>query len=145
MSPRFTSVFPAGGLVGEIGALRAYYAEALAGGGLHDAPGPDHADTPRAEALEPAHLRLDVVALDVQVHAAFVTDLLHLDVHLIGAGLQSQVERVGRLYGAHRQAECRTPELGRELQLLRAAVDDESGEAAFMHGLWLRPGSLRVF
>src|SRR6202034_3342616 len=80
MSLRFTSLSPRGslpgvGALGEAGALGAHYAEALPGRGLHHYPGRHRRDALRTELLEAAHLGLDVVGFDVEVHAALVCHL----------------------------------------------------------------------
>src|SRR6516165_3616456 len=137
MSLRCKSVFPGVGFGGEVAALRAHHAEALPGGRFHHKPGLDRADAPRAELLEPAYLRLDVVGLDVEVHAALVLHPLDLEVRLIGGGIQSAVQRVRRGTRPHREAERRGPEACGSVQIIRAAVDDEASEATLVHGLIL--------
>jgi len=99
-----------------------------------------HADAARAELLQTAHFRLDVVALDIEMHAAFMTHLLHFEVRLVGGGTENAVQRllIGRR--KHRQLECRRPEICGRVEV-GAAVDDESGETALVHGSILsRPG-----
>src|SRR6516165_7618114 len=135
MSLRSNSVLPGVGFGGEVGTLRAHHAEALPGGRFHHTPGLDRADSPRAEHLETAHLRLDVVGFDIEVHAAFVLYLLDLDVRLIGGGIQSAVQRVRRGRGPNAKSERRRPEARRAVQIIAAAVDDEAREATLVHGL----------
>src|SRR5262249_48955278 len=123
-------------LGGEVGALVADDAEALAGRCLHHPPRADLLQPLGAERLEPAHLGLDVVGLDVQVHAAGVVDLLHLDMQVVRFCLQQRIAGVLRaLRGPSRQAERPAPELGRGLSVARLAIADETRQPAAMHGL----------
>src|SRR5215813_7900913 len=110
MSLRFNSRVPDVGLRRKICALRGHYAKALAGGRLHHLPALDGGDAPRAEPRETQHLCLDVVGLDVEVHAAGVGDLLDLEVHLIRRRVESAVDGVQRLVGTYLEAERCAPE-----------------------------------
>src|SRR6516162_317556 len=137
MSLRFNSVSPAGGFRGEVGALRTHYAEALPGGRLPDVPTLERADAARAEFLQAPHLRLDVVALDVEMHAALVLYLLYFEMRLVGVGAQNAIERLLVRCRTHRQVQRCRPETRRRIHIVGAAVDDESGEATLVHGLIL--------
>src|SRR5262245_1200782 len=121
-----TSV-PAIGVLVEVLVLRPHDAEPLAGRRLHDDPGLDLLETFRAELLEPPHLRLDVVGLDVEVHAAVVAHRLHFDVHALVRDLELHVA-VAFLarQDLGRHAERLGPEARRAVEVVGAAVDDEA-------------------
>src|SRR3546814_17927614 len=74
---------PLGGAGGKIAALRAHHAEALAARRLHDPPALHLGDALGAERLQALHLRLDVVGLDVEMHAALVLALLPHHLRLV--------------------------------------------------------------
>src|SRR3546814_18647470 len=86
---------PLGGAGGKIAALRAHHAEALAARRLHDPPALHLGDALGAERLQALHLRLDVVGLDVEMHAALVLDLLPQHLRLVRRAGRSEERRVG--------------------------------------------------
>ena len=72
---------------------------------------------------------------DVQVHTARVLDLLHLDMEVIRGGVEEAVTRVFRAgRGLQRVTERLAPETGCLIEIVRMAVDDETGESALVHG-----------
>src|SRR5690348_70238 len=112
-------------------ALRPHYAKALAGRRFHHHPGLDRRNTLGAERLETADLGFDVVALDVEVHAALVIDLLHQHYRLVGARFDLHVLRV--VIGAVRTAQRLRPESRCRFQIIRFAVDDDAAQPALVH------------
>src|SRR5580704_13422524 len=122
---------PSVGFGCKVGALRAHDAEALAARRLHHPPGAYFFYAPRAVLLEPRHLSLDVVGLNIKVHAAFMRNLLHFDVQTICARVEDPVRRLR--FRLHRQSERRAPKLRRGIELRSAAVNDETCETAFVH------------
>src|SRR5581483_5755073 len=79
----------------------------------------------------PERLRVDVVALEVEVHAALVVDVLHLD---IDVPLRPVEARVALAVAAHaRHAERIAPEARGHLRVGVLAVDDEPHEPAPVH------------
>src|SRR4029077_7330720 len=66
--------FPAVGVLGKARTLRPHHAEPLAGGRLHHHPALQGSDHSGAVLFQPAHLRGNVVGLDVDVHAARMVD-----------------------------------------------------------------------
>src|SRR5258708_1598642 len=120
------------GRVVERAALRLDDAEALPGGRLHHPPGLDEGDARGAQRLEPLHLRLHVVGLDVEVDAARMRHFLHQELRLLRRGLQVQVDGIAR--GGDGAAQRGAPEAAGLVEVVRLAVDDEGGEAALVHG-----------
>src|SRR5690606_2730800 len=80
---RWSRLVPTVEVAAEALALRAHHAEAVPGRGFHHPPALDEGDLARAQALQPVGFGVDVVALDVQVHARFVLDLLQQDDRLV--------------------------------------------------------------
>src|SRR6185437_5903475 len=116
-------------------ALRADHAEALAGRRFHHHPGLDRFDLFGAQRFQPPHLGFDVVALDVQVHAALVFHALHhhdrfvlvcLDIHVLAV--------VVRLV---RTAERPRPEFRRGFQVVGPAIDHDAAQPAVVHDFLL--------
>src|SRR5262249_13696869 len=70
----------------EVRALRADDAEALPCRGLHHAPRVDAFDSSRAERLQSRDLRFEVVRFDVDVHAAWMRNALHLYMETVRSG-----------------------------------------------------------
>jgi hypothetical protein len=99
---------------------------------------------PRAEGFQAPDLSLDVVGLDVKVHAARVIHRLHLDVRLARAVDETHV--LPALLARQRaglHAERVAPEIRRRREVVRAAVDDEAAESALVHrsGSCVEPSS----
>ena len=119
--------------------FRAHDAEALPGGRLHDAPRVHLADAPCTERLEPRHLGVDVVALDVQVHAARMVDPLHLDVQA-AVGVPELHVLLAFLRGEamHVHPQRLAPEVRGCGEVVGVAVDDEAREPARVHGASVR-------
>src|SRR5206468_5999321 len=109
--------------------------EALAGRGLHHHPALHTGEPASAKLLQAGDLRLDVVGFDVEMKAALMLYLLHLDVQVAGIRFQVHIDRLRRiLLHLRRHPERLAPEIGRAFQIVGAAVDDETGKAAVMHG-----------
>src|ERR1700683_666421 len=103
---RALGVVPGVGVRGEACALLVPHdTEALAGGGLHHTPVAHHAHLLCAELHQPRHFGVHIIRLDVQMHPAWVLDLLHLDAEVSGTGLEGAIVRVGwiRRWRAHRK------------------------------------------
>jgi hypothetical protein len=72
------------------------------------------------------------------MNATGMINLLQLYVQVPGISLQSNVADVFRvLLSAARETEGVAPEIGRGLQVIRLTIDNESCEAAAMHGFLL--------
>jgi len=92
-------------------------------------------DPLRAQLLESAHLGLDVVGFDVEMHPAGVVHLLNFEIQSHGGGAAQpfiELALVAREF-PHRQTESAAPESRSARQIVGAAIDDESPQFAFMH------------
>jgi hypothetical protein len=109
-----------------------HHAETLAARRLHHPPPLHEGDALRAQCFQPRHFGVDVVGLDVQVHARGVVDLLHLDVQIAGRVAEHLVFAavVAGIGVGDADAERAAPERGCRIEVIDVAVDDESGEAA---------------
>jgi hypothetical protein len=124
---------PRAGPLVEVWRALAHDAEPLPGRCLHDPPGVNLHDAPRAQRLEAAHLRIDVVRLDVEVDAARVTHRLHFDVQLARRVDEPHV-LLAFVAGSANLIRRIAPEV-RGGAGSSAAVDDESAELALVHRL----------
>jgi transposase len=126
-------------VVGELrAALRVHDAEAVAGRRFHHDPAPHEANALGAQLFQARGFGLEVVALDVEVHAARVIDALE-DHHRLGrVGLQIAVGVEAFVRRIHRAPEDLRPEPRRGVDAGVLAVDHESGEAAVVHACFLR-------
>src|SRR5690606_37065148 len=117
-------------------ALLAHDAEAVPGGRFHHPPAFDEGDLARTEALEAVGLGIDVVGLDVQVHARLVRDLLQQDHRLVVGGGQHRVAAVAVLVGrGDRLAQGGAPEGGGRAEVIDLAIQDQGHESAVVgHG-----------
>src|SRR5690606_26684313 len=114
-----------------------HHAEPLPARRLHHPPALHERHLPGAQLLQPVGLGVDVVGLDVQVHARGMRHLLHLDVQV--AGRVAELLVLGgpvagvRVLDDH--AERAAPEPGRGVEVVDVAVDDESCKATLVgHG-----------
>src|SRR6267142_3279546 len=129
------SLAPFIGLFGKIRPLHAHHAKALARGRLHDPPRANLRNALRAQLLEPFHLSLDIIGLNVQVYATGVLNLLHFYVQIVGRRIEEPVTGVlgtGRLL--QRVAQRLAPEARGLIDVIGTAVDDEPRESALVHG-----------
>src|SRR6266851_9925170 len=134
------TAFPASVLAGPLvavganrPALRIDHAEAVAGGRFHHPPPLHERDALRAQRLEPAHLGVQVVALDVQMDPARVRDLLQEHHRLLGAGAQLAI---GAALGRDLRdgaAQRPAPEVRRAVDVGGPAIDDEGRQLALVH------------
>src|SRR5690606_29614446 len=120
----YSSIGPDRGVPREVRALCWHDAEALPGGRFQHHPALDPIDDHRPQPLEPADLRLDIVALDIEMDAGLMVHLLHEALRLARAILAADIlavraRRLGRI--AQRWA----PEPGGGPQVIGAAVDAE--------------------
>src|SRR6185295_15702748 len=129
----------------EVAVLGPHDAETLARRRLHDDPALYALQALRTQRLEALHFGLDIVGLDVEVHAALVVHRLHLDVHALIRHLQFHVlvaflarQDLGG------KAKRTGPEMRRRLEVVRAAVDDESREPALVHDYLASVGSIFI-
>ena len=97
--------FPAVGFSLEAGRLRSHDAEALPGGRFHHDPSFHGRDALRAQCFQALRLGLEVIALDVQMHAACVLHLLHFHMQVAGRVLQQPIARIGGGIALQRQAQ----------------------------------------
>jgi hypothetical protein len=65
-----------------------------------------------AQFLQPANLGVDIVGLDIEVHAAGMAHLLYLDVQAVVRVLESLVDPLASRQLAHRHTERRAPKAG---------------------------------
>src|SRR5215475_5137502 len=120
---RSTSV-PAVGVLGETGTLHPYDAKALTGRRLHHDPAFQAVHHLGAELLQARHFCRNVVSLDVDVDAAFVTHALDLHDGLARWGLKhAVVAAAARMLEIHRTAQRLTPEACRRVDIGRPAID----------------------
>jgi hypothetical protein len=101
-------------------------------------------DAAGAQTFQTHHLGLQIVGLDVQVHAAGVIHLLQQDERLVRSGLQRGVFTVAVLIGVGNWfAEGLAPESDGFGQIIDVAVDHDGAESAVMHGnlrwAWMWP------
>ena len=76
------ALIPAVCVRGEISALRPHHAKPLAGGRFHNPPAAHLLHALCAQLLEPLDLRLNVIGLDIKMHAARMLNLLNFDVQI---------------------------------------------------------------
>lgn len=110
------------------------HAETLPCRCLHHPPTFDETDACGTQGFESVRFRVDVIALDIQMHTRFVRDLLHLNVQVAGCVAKLRVytglfTRV-RIDDGH--AEGSMPEVCGGVEIIGFAVNDESGKSATM-------------
>ena len=95
----------------------------------------DLRDPRRAEHLETAHLGVDVVGFDVNVHAARVVDPLHQNVRLVCRHLQTPIlGGIGQIFRrVHGCTQHRAPERGVARDVESLTVDHDCAKAAVVH------------
>ena len=113
----------------ESGSLYSYDAETLPGGRLHHYPTLEAIHDLRAESLKAGHLGWNVIALNIDVHTAFVAHTLDLHYGFIGRSLQHAVITAStRMIGVYRTTQRLTPEASSFLNGGGLTVDQDGAE-----------------
>ena len=94
--------------------LGGHHAQSVARGAFQYPPITYTSEAFRAQRFQPGDFRLDVISLDIEMYAAGVIDLLHLNMRVIPTGLQKYVVLIRRIVRPNRvESKRTTPELGR--------------------------------
>src|ERR1700735_3663080 len=119
---------PRGSLCIEIPGTGADHAKTLARGRLQGPPGVDCLDALCTEVFQPFDFSLDVVGLDIEVHATWMAYRLHLDVKAMLMIHELLVDRaLPARQGAHRQPQCASPKIRRPVEVQGLTINDEAG------------------
>ncbi len=89
-----------------------------------------------AQRFQALNFGIDIVRLDIQMHAIRMINLLQQDHWFVGGGLQLRVFAVAIFVGiGDRLAQCATPEFDGRREIFKLAVDHDVAQSALMHGL----------
>src|SRR5580700_9864307 len=108
-----TTLGPLRGFCGEVRRTGRYHAESLAAWSLQDPPGVNELDTLGSQFLEPSHLGVNVISLDIEMHAARMAHRLHFDVQAMLQIFQLLVGLLPRGQVANRHPERAAPKIRR--------------------------------